>query len=111
MGEVRSGQVNGQPRLMVPDCRLVGVNGQPLTSPGLASAAVERKEYGVVVLEDGVMVRRVALHDPFVRVERVIRGWRKAWRVLWRGVRVEVQIHGTAEGVRRVMGPGAEIRP
>ena len=109
MGEARARRVNGHPGLMLPDRRLVGVNGQPLMSPGLASAAA-RKEYGVVVLENGIRVYQQALDDPFVKVERVIRGWRKAWRVLRGGLRVELQIHGTPEGVRRVMGPGAEIR-
>jgi len=88
-------------QLLVPDGRLVSANGVPLTV----------KHYALVLIEQGRVRDRRALHDPFVRVQLRVVGWRKAWQVLRGGYTLEVQVVGDEDAYRAVFGPSALIRP
>lgn len=109
MGEARRRPVNGH-GLLIPDKTLVAPNGAPL-SPEAAAQAAMRKDYGVVLLENGRVVRQTAVADPFIRVAIQVKGWKKAWAVLRGRYTVEVQVHGTEDAIRRVLGPHAVIQP
>ena len=103
MGEARRRSVNTN-GLLVPDRTLVGLDGGPLLSPGQAASAAQPKHYGVVLLENGQVVRQTAVNDPFVKVAVRVAGWKKAWQVLRGRYVVEIQVHGDAEAVRTVFG-------
>ena len=107
MGEARRARGNG---LMVPDTRLVDANGAPIR-PGLASEAAQRPDYALVLIENGRVVAQRGLADPFIKVQITVKGWKKAWRVLRGQFSLEVQVFGTEQAVRHVMGPAARIRP
>lgn len=109
MGDARRRSVNGN-SLLVPDSRLVSAAGVPL-SGAMAGHAAGLKQYGLVLLENGVVVSQRAIADPFIRVQIAVKGWRKAWQV-WRGrYAVKVQVHGTEQAMRDVYGPSVMIRP
>ena len=108
MGEARRRTVNSN-GLLIPDKTLVAPNGAPL-SPATAVQAAAAKHYGVVLLENGRVMRQSAVPDPFVKVVVQIKGWKKAWAVLRGRYRVEVQVHGDAEAMRDVFGPNVMIQ-
>jgi len=109
MGEARRRAVNGN-GLLLPDKRLVAPNGTPLIDPSKAVQAAQPKHYGVVLLENGAVMRQTPVHDPFVLVEIRVTGWRKAWQVLRGQYRVEVQVHGDEDAMRAVFGPSVAIQ-
>ena len=109
MGEVNRRRQT-EARLLVRDGQLVNANGVPL-SPATAAQSAAVKHYALVLIEGGLVRDRRALHDPFVRVQLVVKGWRKAWAVLRGRYTVEVQVHGDEHAHRDVFGPSALIRP
>ena len=109
MGEARRRSVNGN-GLLVPDTRLVSAGGVPL-SGATASQAAAAKQYGLMIVENGVVLKQGAIADPFIRVKVAPSGWRTAWRVLRGRYTLEVQVHGTEQAMRDVYGPAVLIRP
>ena len=109
MGEANQRRRNDA-RLLVPDGRLVNALGVPL-SPATAAQSAAVKHYALVFIEGGTVRERRALHDPFIRVQLVVKGWRKAWAVLRGRYTVEVQVVGDAQAHRDVFGPSLQIRP
>ena len=109
MGESKQRLINAA-RLLVPDGRLVNASGVPL-SPATAAQSAAVKHYALVLIEGGTVRERRALHDPFVRVQLVVKGWRKAWAVLRGRYTVEIQVHGDDQAHRDVFGPSLQIRP
>ena len=108
MGEAQRRTQNG--RLLVPDGRLVNVNGGPL-SAGTAAQAAGVKHYGVTLVENGRVVKQTALNDPFIRVQIVVKGWRKAWQVLRGRYGLEVRVDDTEQAMKDVYGAHGIIRP
>ena len=96
--------------LLVPDGRLVNAAGVPLSAATAAQSAAV-KHYALVLIEGDRVLERRALHDPFVRVQLVVKGWRKAWAVLRGRYTVEVQVVGDEQAHRDVFGSSALIRP
>ena len=109
MGQAKR-RIPPESRLLVPDGRLVNANGVPLSAATAAQAAAVN-HYALVLIEGGIVRDRRALHDPFIRVQFVVRGWRKAWAVLRGRYAVEVQVHGDEQAHRDVFGASALIRP
>ena len=107
MGEARRRAVNGN-GLLIPDKTLVAPNGAPL-SPATAVQAAAAKHYGVVLLENGRVMRQSAVPDPFVKVVVQIKGWKKAWAVLRGRYRIEIQVAGDEHAMKAVFGHDATI--
>jgi len=108
MGDARRRSVNGN-GLLVPDSRLVAPNGAPL-SGATAAAAVQAKHYGLVIAEQGAVVRQTAMPDPFIQLKVQPKGWKKAWAVLRGKYTLEVQVAGDEQAMKAVFGTDSMIR-
>lgn len=109
MGDARRRSVNSN-GLFVPDRTLVAPNGDQLVSSGSASVAAAVKHYGVVLRENGAVIRQHAVDDPFITATFTVSGWRQAWMVLRGRYTIEVQVHGDETALKAVFGPHVAIQ-